>query len=90
MSIKGNHPVTTYAQDPLKHEPFNPRKSQTNNRMAVEFGFPDRVFPRKEANTSKAEIGTYLKKIGKFDEFQLIIISELFEETKTGNNLYYK
>ena len=79
MSIEGNRPVSTYAQDPLKYEPLNPRLSPTNNRMAVEFGFPDRLFPGKEANASKAEIDTYLKKID--NEFQFIIISELFEES---------
>ena len=46
--------------------------------MAVEYGFPDRLFPGKEANTSKAEIDTYLKKID--SEFRFII-SELFEES---------
>ena len=79
MGIEGNHPVSTYAKDPLKYEPLYPRRSQTNNRMAVEFGFPDRLFPGKEANASKAEIDTYLKKID--TEFQFIIISELFEES---------
>ena len=79
MSIEDDHPVSTYAQDPLKYEPSDPRRSQTNNRMALEFGFPDRLFPGKEANTSKAEIDTYLKKID--SEFRFIIISELFEES---------
>ena len=79
MGIEGNHPVSTYAQDPLKYEPSNPRQSQFNNRMAVEFDFPERLFPGKAANASKAEIDTYLKKID--NEFQFIIISESFEES---------
>ena len=79
MGIDGNHPVSTYAQDPLKYEPSNPRQSQFNNRMAVEFDFPERLFPGKAANASKAEIDTYLNKID--NEFQFIIISELFEES---------
>ena len=79
MSIQGDHPVSTYAQDPLEYEPSSPRQSQFNNRMAVEFGFPEILFPGKEANGSKTETDAYLKKID--NEFQFIIISELFEES---------
>ena len=79
MGIEGSHPVSTYAKDPLKYEPANPRLSQFNNRMAVEFGFPERLFPGKEANASKTEIEEYLRKID--NEFAFIIISELFEES---------
>ena len=79
MDIPGDHPVSVYAASPLKFEPANPRLSQTNNRMAVEFGFPDELFPGKAANGSKHKIDAYLRKINK--EFSFIIISELFEES---------
>lgn len=79
INIPGDHPVSVYAENPLKYEPSNPRLSQTNNRMAVEFGFPDRLFPGREANGSRKEIDAYLRKLDK--EFRFIIISELFEES---------
>lgn len=79
MDIPGDHPVSVYSANPLKFEPANPRLSQTNNRMAVEFGFPDELFPGKAANGSKQKIEAYLRKINR--EFSFIIISELFEDS---------
>ena len=79
MQIQGDRPVSVYAKDPLKYEPVNPRNSMTNNRMAVEFGFPQKLFPGESSSSSEKEINAYLQKLDK--EFKFIIISELFEES---------
>ena len=77
--IHGHRPVSIYAKDPLTYEPINPRNSMTNNRMAVEFGFPLKLFPGQSSSSSKKEIDAYLQKLDK--EFDFIIISELFKES---------
>ena len=77
--IKGDHPLTKYAENPLAYEPTDPRESQTNNRMAVEFGFPLELFPGKSLDRSQKDIEKYLQRIDK--EFKFIIISERFDES---------
>ena len=79
LKILGDTPLLTYSKDPLKYEPNDPRKSQTNNRMAVEFGFPEKLFPGQSQSESKSEINKYLQKIDA--EFKFIIISERFAES---------
>ncbi|WAR06094.1 G3ST3-like protein [Mya arenaria] len=79
LKIPGENPLETYAKDPVKYEPIDPKTSFTNNRMALEFGFPMALFPGKSLNGSKFEIKKYLEKLDK--EFNFIIISEMFEES---------
>lgn len=79
LKLPGENPLSVYADNPLAHEPENPRLSQTNNRMAVEFGFPADLFPGKPLNGSQSEIDAYLKKLD--SEFDFIIISEKFDES---------
>lgn len=79
LRIPGKTPLSIYAKNPLAFEPTNPRNSQTNNRMATEFGFPTELFPGKELNGSQTEIDKYIAKLDK--EFKFIIISEKFEES---------
>jgi hypothetical protein len=79
LRLPGKAPLSVYAKNPLAFEPENPRNSQTNNRMATEFGFPTELFPGKELNGSQTEIDKYLSKLDK--EFRFIIISEKFEES---------
>ncbi|KAL4229354.1 galactose-3-O-sulfotransferase 2 [Mactra antiquata] len=79
LKLPGNNPLSIYAKNPLEHEPQNPRQSQTNNRMAVEFGFPEELFPGKALNGSQKDIDAYIKKLD--GEFDFIIISEMFDES---------
>ncbi|XP_060593024.1 galactose-3-O-sulfotransferase 2-like isoform X2 [Ruditapes philippinarum] len=79
LRLPGKTPLSIYAKNPLAFEPENPRNSQTNNRMATEFGFPTELFPGKELNGSQTDIDKYLSKLDK--EFKFIIISEKFEES---------
>lgn len=79
LKIPGKTPLSTYAKDPLSFEPADPKKSQTNNRMGVEFGFPAELFPGRQLNGSQPEIDAYISKLGK--EFKFIIISEKFDES---------
>lgn len=79
LKIPGEKPLNTYAKNPLAYEPENPRKSQTNNRMAVEFGFPEDLFPGKAKNGSRKDIQKYLEKLN--HEFNFIIVSEKFDES---------
>lgn len=79
LKLPGNNPMSIYSKSPLAFEPENPRDSQTNNRMALEFGFPAQLFPGKELNGSQSEIDTYLSKLD--TEFKFIIISEKFDES---------
>lgn len=73
-------PITTYAQNPLQYEPQNPTLSWTNNRMALEFGFPLELFPAKSHNQSMTEdINSYINHIDR--EFSFIIITERYEES---------
>lgn len=79
LRLPGQTPLLEYSKNPLSYENAVPRRSQTNNRMAVEFGFPEKLFPGKELSESKSEINKYLAKLDK--EFKLIIISERFDES---------
>lgn len=79
LKLPGNSPLSIYAKNPIAFEPENPLLSQTNNRMAVEFGFPAELFPGRSLNESQKDIDAYISKIDK--EFQFIIISEKFDES---------
>lgn len=74
--IKGPDPASQFLRDPLKYEPVGRiSASWTNSRMAVEYGFPEKLF--REYN--QTEVDAYLAKLDK--EFLLIIIAEYFEES---------
>lgn len=78
-NISGKAPLSIYADNPMAFEPKIPSVSMTNNRMAVEFGFPIELFPGKSLNVSVNEINAYITKLDK--EFQFIIITEKFDES---------
>ena len=79
MQTSRDHPITTFAREPLRYEPEDPRKSWTNNRMAVEYGFPTDLFSGKTQYRQLEKINEYLKRIdGVFD---FIIINERFSES---------
>ena len=74
--IKAENPVLVYLQDPEQYERGILRYySFTNNRMAVEFDFPESLF----TNYSNEESSSYLEKLDK--EFELVIILEHFTES---------
>lgn len=79
LKLPGPQPLLEYSKNPLTYEPSHPRLSQTNNRMAVEFGFPENLFPGKSLSESKSDISKYIDKLD--DEFKFIIISERFDES---------
>ena len=79
MQAAKDHPVATFAKQPLKYEPDSPNRSWTNNRMALEFGFPVELFPDKDKSPNVEKISEYLKRIDK--EFDFIIINERFSES---------
>ena len=82
MKIPGDEPLRAYARNPLRYEPDNPTASFTNNRMAVEFGFPLDVFPGKnnlQQQDLQIKIQNYINILD--NEFDFIIISERFEES---------
>ncbi|CAC5369652.1 GAL3ST3 [Mytilus coruscus] len=74
--IKSRNKVLRYLQDPTQYEHGLPyRWSMTNNRMAVEFGFPSNLFHQYLEEESM----NYLTKLDK--EFQFVIIMEYFTES---------
>ncbi|XP_063399660.1 galactose-3-O-sulfotransferase 2-like [Mytilus trossulus] len=74
--IKALNKVLKYLQNPTQYEHGLPYKwSMTNNRMAVEFGFPSNLFRQY----SEDESMEYLRKLDK--EFQFVIIMEYFTES---------
>ncbi|XP_071084047.1 galactose-3-O-sulfotransferase 2-like [Haliotis cracherodii] len=73
MEIKGPDPFETYINDPGAYELKAGGLSQTNNKMARDFGFPLRDYK----NVYKFK--EHLKKLDK--EFNLVIIADLFYES---------
>ncbi|KAK3578809.1 hypothetical protein CHS0354_030231 [Potamilus streckersoni] len=74
-NIQGDFPASSYIRDPLKYEPRSIFTSWTNNRQALEFGFPMHLFSK--FNTS--EVNLILQKLA--SEFRLVIISDQMEES---------
>ncbi|KAL3836445.1 hypothetical protein ACJMK2_021877 [Sinanodonta woodiana] len=74
-NITADFPASVYIRDPLKYEPLSIFTSWTNNRQALEFGFPLHLFSK--FNTS--EVKLILEKLA--SEFKLVIISEQMEES---------
>ncbi|KAK3578798.1 hypothetical protein CHS0354_030216 [Potamilus streckersoni] len=73
--IQGDFPASRYIRDPLKYEPRSIFTSWTNNRQALEFGFPPHLFSK--FNTS--EVNMVLENLA--SEFKLVIISDQMEES---------
>ena len=73
-NTRGENPVAKFLQNPRFHEPSNPRMSFSNNRMAVEFGFPLDILQSRNLS----QINEYILKLD--SEFNLVIIVELIDE----------
>ncbi|XP_067684330.1 galactose-3-O-sulfotransferase 2-like [Haliotis asinina] len=73
MEIKGPDPFETYINDPGAYELRAGGLSQTNNKMARDFGFPLRHY--KDIPKFK----DYLKLLDK--EFDLVIVADMFYES---------
>ncbi|KAK3100402.1 hypothetical protein FSP39_019315 [Pinctada imbricata] len=71
----GKDPIAKYLENPSLYEYKDPYDSYTNNRMAVEFGFPGHLF--KSRNMSGIQL--YLKELDK--DFDLVMITEMFDES---------
>ncbi|KAK3099674.1 hypothetical protein FSP39_007854 [Pinctada imbricata] len=71
----GGDPLENYLKNPRRYESLDPRQSLTNNRMAVEFGFPLKLFQTRNSS----EIQQYIQKLDK--EFDLVILVEKIEES---------
>ncbi|KAL3836443.1 hypothetical protein ACJMK2_021875 [Sinanodonta woodiana] len=74
-NIKGDFPASSYIRNPLIYEPRSIFKSWTNNRQALEFGFPLHLFSK----FNSSEVKLILEKLA--SEFRLVIISEQMEES---------
>lgn len=77
FNISATDPVAAYLKNPSKYEPKNVKHSMTNNRMALEFGFPLEVFRSKKKKS--AAITEYLDKLD--NEMDLILVVEKLEES---------
>ncbi|KAL3836356.1 hypothetical protein ACJMK2_021789 [Sinanodonta woodiana] len=73
--ILGEFPASSFVRDPMKYEPASAIFSWTNNRQALEFGFPLHLFQ----TFNKSEVILILEKLA--TEFRLVIISEQMEES---------
>ncbi|XP_060593015.1 galactose-3-O-sulfotransferase 2-like [Ruditapes philippinarum] len=74
--IEGPNPASTFLRDPKKFEPKGRVSSSwTNNRMAVEFGFPESVF----TVYNETIVNNYLAKLD--TEFTLVMIAEYMEDS---------
>ncbi|XP_067655793.1 galactose-3-O-sulfotransferase 2-like [Haliotis asinina] len=69
----GSKIMMKYLENPMAWEPLNPLESQTNNRMALDFGFPVQLFH----NESLFE--EYLVTLNK--TFRVIMVAEKFDES---------
>ncbi|XP_046561345.1 galactose-3-O-sulfotransferase 2-like [Haliotis rubra] len=69
----GSKILMKYLENPMAWEPVNPLESQTNNRMAIDFGFPAQLFH----NESLFE--EYLVTLNK--TFRVIMVAEKFDES---------
>eukprot|EP00105_Crassostrea_gigas_P009421 XP_011424369.1 PREDICTED: galactosylceramide sulfotransferase [Crassostrea gigas] len=77
FNITATDPVAAYLKNPSKYEPKNVKHSMTNNRMALEFGFPLEVFRSRKKKT--AAITEYLDQLD--SEMDLILVVEKLEES---------
>ena len=71
----GNDPIAKYLENPSLYEYANPLISNTNNRMAAEFGFPLHLFKTKNSTG----IDGYIRELDK--NFHHVMVVELFEES---------
>ena len=74
--IEGPNPASQFLRDPEKYEPKGKLfYSWTNNRMAIEFGFPESLV----RSFNQTAVDSYLEKLG--SEFAFVIVSEYFEDS---------
>lgn len=74
--IEGSSPASSFLRDPEKFEPKGRlSNSWTNNRMALEFGFPTSAF----SVYNQTIVDSYLAKLDK--EFKLVLIAEYMEDS---------
>ncbi|XP_071090543.1 galactose-3-O-sulfotransferase 2-like [Haliotis cracherodii] len=73
MKAKGDDPFRTYIQNPIFFEPPDAMKSFTNNRMALDFGYPP-------GNINGARtIHGFLDHLDSI--FDLVLVSDVFDES---------
>ncbi|XP_067657619.1 galactose-3-O-sulfotransferase 2-like [Haliotis asinina] len=73
MKATGIDPFRTYIQNPMSFEPLNPIDSFTNNRMALDFGYPP-------GNVNGAKnVQKFLDHVDSI--FDLVLVSDVFDES---------
>ncbi|XP_046373409.2 galactose-3-O-sulfotransferase 2-like [Haliotis rufescens] len=65
--------LKTYLENPMAWEPENPMQSMTNNRMAIDFGFPAQLL------RNESLFDEYLISLNK--TFRVVMIAEQFDES---------
>ena len=73
--INNLFPASAFLRDPARYEPKRLTASWTNNRMAIEYGFPEDLF----SNYSQVGVDKYLQKLD--GEFKVILLAEYMEES---------
>nr|KAG5700677.1 hypothetical protein BaRGS_015507 [Batillaria attramentaria] len=73
VHIPGKVPLITYLTDPVRWEPENPGKSQTNNRMSFDLGLD------AASLHDKPTVERFIKSVE--DNFDLVMITEYFDES---------
>ncbi|OWF36401.1 galactose-3-O-sulfotransferase 2-like [Mizuhopecten yessoensis] len=74
-NITGEFPMTELLRHPERHEPKLPAYSFTNNRMALDFGFPPSLFD----NPLPEQITKYISYLD--SSFHFVMIKEHFDES---------
>ncbi|XP_046551426.1 galactose-3-O-sulfotransferase 2-like [Haliotis rubra] len=73
MKATGTDPFRRYIQNPMSFEPLNPIDSFTNNRMALDFGYPS-------GNINGAKnVQKFLDHVDSI--FDLVLVSDVFDES---------
>ena len=73
--------ILTFLKDPLRYEKGKKPWSFVNNRMAYEFGFPNRLFRTRSSpgEYNITDINLYVETVKK--QFDLVIVTGYFEES---------
>ncbi|XP_041370922.1 galactosylceramide sulfotransferase-like [Gigantopelta aegis] len=75
LNIAGKNPISTYLENPLKHEPQNPMFSFTFNRMSIDLGYN----PKLLLNASVSQATDFIRQLEK--DFDLVLIVDYFDES---------
>ncbi len=73
MKAAGTDPFRTFIENPMSFEPLNPIESFTNNRMALDFGYP----PGKINDANNVQ--RFLDHVDSI--FDLVLVSDVFDES---------